>query len=374
MRLLVVDDDALFREELASALGDLGHDVTAASSVPKAIEALEAEPFDLVFTDLKMPRHGGAELLAEVRRRWPATAVIVVTGFATVETAVEMMKLGAFDYISKPFRLAQIEVVLKRWAEEHRFVQGLAPEENPVHLARRWADEARGPVRMYIEPAPSGLPPSIEVAPPRPDDLSAWAADVEAAAHDAPTLRVVLTGLGEAFRRHRRDDVLRTIERMARALGDGGALAVGVDPGTITADDVRALSATLAAPGGSRTMEALAGPIRRAVLRRLRDGPARFTDLVEASGVDESPKLAFHLRRLVDDGLVGRAEEEYRLTPKGVSLVAWLDELNAIEATSSSGRRLFVVRPGAAEPFRGRPRSAGSPPGRGRRSSGAKPG
>ncbi|MCI4369577.1 MAG: response regulator, partial [Thermoplasmata archaeon] len=105
MRLLIVDDDAVFREELSDILRDDGHEVHSAPSVPKAIEELEREDFDAVFSDLKMPRQSGLVLLRDVRQRWPQTLVVMITGFATVETAVDAMKLGAFDYIRKPFTI-----------------------------------------------------------------------------------------------------------------------------------------------------------------------------------------------------------------------------------------------------------------------------
>ena len=71
MRLLVVDDDAVFREDLAELLRDEGHEVAVAPSAPKALEALTEGEFEVVLTDLKMPRQSGLDLLRVVRQRWP---------------------------------------------------------------------------------------------------------------------------------------------------------------------------------------------------------------------------------------------------------------------------------------------------------------
>src|SRR5580704_3817835 len=117
-----------------------GHGVTAVASVPKAVEALEAAEFDLIFTDLKMPRHNGLELLREVRSRWPRTLTVMITGFATVDTAVEAMKAGAFDYIQKPFRVPQVQKVLQLAEQEIQFQGRGGPPPDVDAIVRRWAE------------------------------------------------------------------------------------------------------------------------------------------------------------------------------------------------------------------------------------------
>ena len=109
----MVDDDAVFREELAELLRDERHEVTACPSVPKALEELAHGEFDAILSDLKMPRQGGLDLLREVRARYPSTPLVIVTGFATVETAVAAMKSGAAEYIQKPFKIDQVRDVLQ---------------------------------------------------------------------------------------------------------------------------------------------------------------------------------------------------------------------------------------------------------------------
>jgi DNA-binding NtrC family response regulator len=103
-RVLVVDDERDLAESCAFFLRRAGYSVAVANSGEAALAALERDGFALVVTDLKMPRMSGLQLLAAIKQRDPDVEVVVITGFPEVETAVEAMKLGALDYVTKPFR------------------------------------------------------------------------------------------------------------------------------------------------------------------------------------------------------------------------------------------------------------------------------
>lgn len=104
-RLLVVDDEAGIRSFLAWRLRARGLEVHLARDGQEALDHLERQTFDLVIADLTMPRIEGMALLEMVKRKYPTTEVILMTGFSTVETAVGAMRLGAFNFLLKPFRL-----------------------------------------------------------------------------------------------------------------------------------------------------------------------------------------------------------------------------------------------------------------------------
>ena len=127
-RILVVDDQEMMRDSLAAALARDGHEVVAAGDGPAAVQRLsgsggKVERFDLLISDLKMPRMTGIELLAEVKRLRPDLPVILMTAFATVATAVEAMKQGAYDYIQKPFEADEIKLLVERALEHSRLVK-----------------------------------------------------------------------------------------------------------------------------------------------------------------------------------------------------------------------------------------------------------
>ena len=125
MRILVADDDAMDRrlmEETLAAL-DQGLQIVAVPDGTEACDLLERESFDVVFTDLKMPRKGGLDVLAKAMAADSSTEVVIVTGHGDVPTAVEAMKKGAFDYLLKPISVDQVEVRLQRIKERQRLVQ-----------------------------------------------------------------------------------------------------------------------------------------------------------------------------------------------------------------------------------------------------------
>ncbi len=118
-RILVVDDEMIVCESCKRILEEEeGYEVDIALSGKEAFEKMKANPFDIVITDLKMPGIDGMEVLKTFRKEYPDSIIIMITGFSTVETAVEAMKLGAFDYIPKPFTPDEVTIVVKKAIEK----------------------------------------------------------------------------------------------------------------------------------------------------------------------------------------------------------------------------------------------------------------
>ncbi|MBN2144423.1 MAG: sigma-54-dependent Fis family transcriptional regulator [Candidatus Aureabacteria bacterium] len=113
IHILVVDDEEIMRNFLSDMLRDEGYEVQAVASGEEGINLLQKSDFDLVVTDLKMPGFSGIDVLKAVKQQNSNTYVIMITGYASVETAVESMKLGAVDYITKPFEMDQIKNVIR---------------------------------------------------------------------------------------------------------------------------------------------------------------------------------------------------------------------------------------------------------------------
>jgi two-component system response regulator PilR (NtrC family) len=117
-RVLVVDDERGMRDFLEIFFRREGMEVATAASVAEARTALDADEYDLVMTDVQMPGGNGLELLRSVKEASPETIVIVVTAFATAETAIEAMKQGAYDYLTKPFKLDEVRLVVSKALEK----------------------------------------------------------------------------------------------------------------------------------------------------------------------------------------------------------------------------------------------------------------
>ncbi|NTW99291.1 MAG: sigma-54-dependent Fis family transcriptional regulator, partial [Geobacteraceae bacterium] len=118
IKILVVDDELSMREFLSILLEREGYDVTVAGSAEDALRTMESALFDLVLSDVNMPGLSGIELLARIKEKSPETAVLMLTAFSAADQAVEAMKLGAYDYIGKPFKNEEIKQLVKNALEK----------------------------------------------------------------------------------------------------------------------------------------------------------------------------------------------------------------------------------------------------------------
>ena len=128
--LLVIDDEASLRRTLRTALESMGHRVTEAANSADALAALRRQRFSLAFLDLRLGQEKGLELLPELLRAAPGLHVVVITAYASLDTAIEALRKGAFDYLPKPFTPNQLRVVLDRsalvrWSTDHPMVRSV---------------------------------------------------------------------------------------------------------------------------------------------------------------------------------------------------------------------------------------------------------
>jgi two-component system response regulator PilR (NtrC family) len=121
--ILIVDDERSMREFLGIYLRREGYRIEAAPGGTEAMAALKSRTFDLVITDLRMPDGDGLQILSEAKRLHPDTEVIVVTAFSTTETAIAAMKAGAHDYLTKPFKIDEVTLVVDRAMEKRRLAR-----------------------------------------------------------------------------------------------------------------------------------------------------------------------------------------------------------------------------------------------------------
>lgn len=122
MSIMVVDDERIVRESFLLWFQKDGHRVEAAATGQEALEKIERIPFDLLFVDVKMPGMDGIALLQRVKAEYPDTAVVIITAYGSIDTAVQAMKLGAVDYLLKPFGPDQLSLVLQKVANQKKLM------------------------------------------------------------------------------------------------------------------------------------------------------------------------------------------------------------------------------------------------------------
>jgi NtrC-family two-component system response regulator AlgB len=135
MDILLIDDEVSLRRTLRTTLESMGHTAAEASSGEQALSLLNKQRYDAAFLDLRLGREAGMDLLPSLLRAAPDLAVVVVTAYATISSAVEAMRRGAFDYLPKPFTPDQLRVTLERWRQMRRLRNQVADLQEQVRAA-----------------------------------------------------------------------------------------------------------------------------------------------------------------------------------------------------------------------------------------------
>lgn len=273
--ILVVDDEPGICRLLQEVLGDAGYRVCAHQNPAEALKAFEREPFDLVISDIRMPRLTGIDVLKSVKERAPGVPVILVTAFGSTRTAVEAMKLGTSDFIAKPFKNEEIRLVVEGVLERRRLVS-----EN-LFLRRELA------VR-------DGLGAMAGVGEPM---AAVFRSLAEASDSDVPVLLEGPAGTGKEL-------AARTIHLRSRR---AASPFVAVDCAALQADEAEKRlfggfeglfpgtrgkegAGLLAAAGGGtvylESVGALSMPAQAGLLRLLQEGKVRRIGAVEKTPVD----------------------------------------------------------------------------------------
>jgi two-component system response regulator PilR (NtrC family) len=150
-KILVVDDEKSMREILEIFLKNEGYNVSVADNGETAIEAIKKDIYDLIITDMKMPKIGGLELLRNVKQMTPDTVVVICTAFGTTKSAVDAMKLGAYDYIQKPFQMDDIRLVVKNALEKQKLQKdvSLLKEQLEIPSVDSIVGESSGMLELF---------------------------------------------------------------------------------------------------------------------------------------------------------------------------------------------------------------------------------
>ena len=122
IRFLVVDDQQTIRKLCTTIAASVGFSCTEAASGEEALQFMQAQPPDIVLADLRLEQMNGLQFLEAVKQSVPQTEVAIMTGYGSIESAVQAMKLGAYDYVTKPFRVEELKLTLQRMAEKVRLV------------------------------------------------------------------------------------------------------------------------------------------------------------------------------------------------------------------------------------------------------------
>jgi DNA-binding NtrC family response regulator len=133
LRLLIVDGQQGIRRLCAAIGGRLGLECAQLESAEAALAQMTAQAAELILADLEADKNSGLDLLAEVKRRWPLTEVALMSSYGSKESALQAMRLGAYDFVVKPFRVEEFQLVLERMAEKARLVREIRLLRSRLH-------------------------------------------------------------------------------------------------------------------------------------------------------------------------------------------------------------------------------------------------
>ena len=201
--VLLVDDEPNILKTVKIGLESAGFGVTAFMNPLQAVEALRFQLFDLAFFDLKMQPIDGLELLKETRKLSPETTVVIMTAHGSVDSAVEAMKLGAHDYLQKPFEFSELQHVVDRVYEYHRLQrevsqlrEELERKEGTGDLVTR-SEKMRAVISLAVQVAPSGISVLVEGESGTGKELFAHMIHQSSPRREAPFVTVNCTALAE---------------------------------------------------------------------------------------------------------------------------------------------------------------------------------
>jgi hypothetical protein len=183
--------------------------------------------------------------------------------------------------------------------------------------------------------------PHLHVEPLDPENPVRLVERSDAFLAEYPNGAIVLSGVERLLEHHRLEDIVGVLDRLRRDLTGHGPLRVSFNPRRVTRSVAVALGSAVSADETHATLEALANPIRRKVLQRLAEAPASFGELMHAAGLGDSPKMSFHLRKLLDAGLVLHEAEKYRLTTRGEAGVRLLSDATFLPPAGDTGNLVF---------------------------------
>lgn len=363
-KILVVDDDYITRKGLTEILREFGYMPLAVESGENAIKMVKNKDFTLALVDLKMPGMDGLEVLKALKAIKPHIYVVIMTAYATIDTAIESMKLGAFDYLRKPFKIEEVNDLIKSIIVEEKLENNLKGfdvriEKNAIKFFQSKLKREQGMVitkdnpevlrqglelrniTMYWLTANENGKECID-----PKNLDKVYNVIEAFIHANNKSIILINGIDLLIESNSwaivKEFLASTIESIN---SKDSTLIISAIPETLDEITLLEIEDIFTVNYTQNISESLANPIRRTVLHYLSIAKkSSFTDILRNIEEKESPKLSFHIKKLCSAGVIDKDEKGiYYLTKRGETL---LPLLNSIEGEGRKEPSIYLLYDG----------------------------
>jgi len=358
MKVMVVDDDSIIVEAVKTLLKTEGHDAIGVYSGEECLDNLGREKVDLILLDIKMPGMDGIETLKNVKGIKPEVYVVMLTAFATVDTAIEAMKEGAFDYIRKPFAMEDMRDVLLNVVEDiklkknHKVVGLMEREdldcfevfknvfrnnvkgmcittEKPETIDERYCLKNVSYVWLTEENY-IGEPMGKEQERMSPKEIDKLKTLIEQFVTENENTAILISNMETLIRKN----LLGTIKEFIYYLDEkvrekNTSVILSVSPESRDVPGLTEIENLIAELHIRHIAESISSPLRRNIIVTLdANRECSFTRIAKEVRIRDSPKLSFHLRKLKSCGIVEQNDKKkYFLTKAGEEAVVILKDM-----------------------------------------------
>jgi len=331
-KIMFVDDDPSILDAAKTAIESYGYEVITAKSGEECLE--KVGDADLVFLDIKMPGMNGIEVLKKIKEKNASLPVIMITAYATVDTAIEAMKLGSFDYIRKPFAIEELEGSILAALEEIKFdkLKKLDFEiENHMEKFRELLKDGKG---ICITRDPEMIKGMDNVCiismvdewePRSIDDIKK---ELESAIEE--NIPILITDIEYLMEKNSPGKIRNFLKWLYKISSSNKcALIFSTDFKNVDKEKAEEIRELIADARLGLFSESISNYLRRKVIQLLSDGEKySFTKIAQALNIKDNPKLSFHLKKLKDDGVIDQDEDKrYFLSNIGKEIADILENI-----------------------------------------------
>ncbi len=343
MRILIVDDNTTFLETMGKILLLDQHEISTATSAEEALKLIVKENFDLLLTDLKMGELSGIDLIKEIRKKGIDLISIVITGYGSIDSAVEAMKTGAYDYILKPFEFSPLREKIAEVEEEVRLRNkfSFSPFANqqglPDYSIESTLDEYEQPFLVISNEDPQkltneykiknasnfhlGFTKGANVVPPT--KLHLLKHQIEEFIRTKGKGTIIFKGIEELYRVHNWSHFKGFIEEISQQiLTSNFSLIFLIDEknheNAVYRPLIHDTLSLLSIHTFNSIINLISHPLRKDIINLLKPhSKLNFNKIFDELQVKSSSSFAFHLKKLVEENILEKDDNLYYLTPRG---------------------------------------------------------
>ncbi|KAA0010531.1 hypothetical protein B6U81_01640 [Thermoplasmatales archaeon ex4484_30] len=330
-RILFVDDDESILDAAKTALEVYGYEVITALSGEECLDKIKNA--DIVFLDIKMPGMDGIETLKKIKEIKPSLPVIMITAYATVDTAIEAMKEGASDYIRKPFNIEELESSILAAIEDIKFkkIEEFYEREDYFEKFKKIAEKSGGICITREVERVKNIPNTIIVPLEKdlePRKLEEVKKDIEK--NMGKNFAILLTNIEYLLKKNNVDEVREFLEWLNRkSSSEKCYLIFSANLKNMEEGEREMLQDLITDIHLGILSDSISNYIRRKIISLLSSGEKYpFTKIAQELGIEDNPKLSFHLKKLKDDGVLEQDEEKrYHLSNTGKEIAEFLNSI-----------------------------------------------